>query len=119
MKYLMTLIIAGLFAAGAAMANEGDVDFSKLDTDGDGQLSRTEVAQDSELAAQFSTLDADGDGYLAETEVTAASLEMEDESSPTMQDTSATEGEVDTSEDEGDMSQDSEDDDMGETGDDY
>lgn len=70
MKKLMMLILAGLFSAGMAVANEGDkVNFDELDQDGDGQLSRTEVAQDSELAAQFSTLDADGDGYLAQTEV--------------------------------------------------
>ncbi|MBW3567038.1 MAG: EF-hand domain-containing protein [Proteobacteria bacterium] len=76
MKKLMMLVLAGLFSAGMAFANEGDkVNFDELDQDGDGQLSRTEVAQDSELAAQFSTLDADGDGYLAQTEVKDASME--------------------------------------------
>ena len=69
MNKLLTLILAGMFATGVAIANEDKYEFSKLDKDGDGQLSRTEVAQNSELAAQFSTLDADGDGYLAETEV--------------------------------------------------
>lgn len=71
MKKLIMLFVAGLFTAGAAVANEG-VDFNKLDQDGDGQLSRTEVAQDAELAAQFSTIDANGDGYLDETEAQSA-----------------------------------------------
>ncbi|HEX6928589.1 MAG TPA: hypothetical protein VF267_05035 [Gammaproteobacteria bacterium] len=72
MKKLIMLFLAGLFSAGAAIANEGNVDFDKLDQDGDGQLSRTEVAQDAELAAQFSTIDANGDGYLDQTEAQSA-----------------------------------------------
>lgn len=78
MKRLITLIIAGMFSMGLAVAGGGDkekVNFSELDKDGDGQLSRTEVAQNSELAAQFSTIDADGDGYIAETEMQEASME--------------------------------------------
>ena len=77
MKKLMMLVLAGLFSAGAAFAGGDDekVDFSKLDQDGDGQLSRTEVAQNAELAAQFSTIDANGDGYLAEDEVSNADVQ--------------------------------------------
>ncbi|HEX6928488.1 MAG TPA: hypothetical protein VF267_04520 [Gammaproteobacteria bacterium] len=75
MKKLLMLTLAGLFSAGAAVANEG-VDFDKLDADGDGQLSRTEVAQNSELAAQFSTVDANGDGYLSQTETQEVSLQQ-------------------------------------------
>lgn len=77
MKRLITLIIAGMFSMGLAVAG-GDkekVNFSELDKDGDGQLSRTEVAQNSELAAQFSTIDADGDGYVAEEELQNAEFE--------------------------------------------
>ena len=77
MKKLMMLVLAAVFSAGAAYAG-GDkekVDFSNLDQDGDGQLSRTEVAQNAELAAQFSTIDANGDGYLAEDEVSNADVQ--------------------------------------------
>lgn len=77
MKKLMMLVLAGLFSTGVAVAGGGDkVDFSKLDQDGDGQLSRTEVAQNAELAAQFSTIDADGDGYLAQDEVQGAEVQQ-------------------------------------------
>lgn len=79
MKKLMMLILAGLFSAGAAFANEGDVDFDKLDQDGDGQLSRTEVAQNAELAAQFSTIDANGDGYLDQDEAQGAQSQGQDQ----------------------------------------
>ncbi|HEX7046145.1 MAG TPA: hypothetical protein VF275_01055 [Gammaproteobacteria bacterium] len=73
MKKLMMLFLAGLFSAGVAVANEGDkVNFDQLDQDGDGQLSRTEVAQNAELAAQFSTIDANGDGYLDQNEAKSA-----------------------------------------------
>lgn len=77
MKKLLMLILAAIFSTGLALAggDKDTVNFSELDKDGDGQLSRTEVAQNSELAAQFSTIDADGDGYLAENEVDDASLE--------------------------------------------
>ena len=77
MKKLMMLVLAGLFSAGVAVAGGDDekVNFSKLDKDGDGQLSRTEVAQNAELAAQFSTIDANGDGYLAEDEVGNADVQ--------------------------------------------
>ncbi len=77
MKKLLMLILAGLFSAGVAVANEGDkVNFDQLDQDGDSQLSRTEVAQDSNLAAQFSTLDANGDGYLDQDEAKTASSDQ-------------------------------------------
>lgn len=80
MKKLLMLFIAGLFSAGVAVANDDQVSFDKLDQDGDGQLSRTEVAQDANLAAQFSTLDADGDGYLNQDEAKeTSSTEEEDD----------------------------------------
>lgn len=80
MKKLLMLILAGLFSAGVAVANE-DVNFEQLDQDGDSQLSRTEVSQDSELAAQFSTLDANGDGYLDKDEAkSSSSSESQDDS---------------------------------------
>lgn len=76
MKKLLMLVLAGVFSTGVAVAGGDDkVDFSKLDQDGDGQLSRTEVAQNAELAAQFSTIDADGDGYLAQDEVQGADVQ--------------------------------------------
>lgn len=76
MKKLMMLMLAALFSAGAAFAE--DVDFDALDQDGDGQLSRTEVAQDSTLAANFSRMDTNGDGYLSEDEVNTGSMDEQD-----------------------------------------
>src|SRR5690606_12346452 len=66
MKKLSMVILAGMFSAGAAYAQ--DINFDEMDQDGDGQLSRTEVAQDGNLAANFSRMDADGDGYLSRNE---------------------------------------------------
>lgn len=77
MKKLSTLFIAGMFSLGTAAFAQDDVNFEELDQDGDGQLSRTEVAQNGDLAANFSRLDADGDGYLGPDEAQTASLENE------------------------------------------
>lgn len=77
MKKLSTLVIAGMFSVGTAAFAQDDVNFDELDQDSDGQLSRTEVAQNGDLAANFSRLDADGDGYLSQDETRNASLETE------------------------------------------
>lgn len=79
MKKISTLFIAGLFSMGTAAFAQDDVNFDELDQDSDGQLSRTEVAQNGDLAANFSRLDADGDGYLSQDEAQNASLESEGE----------------------------------------
>lgn len=77
MEKLSTLLIAGMFSFGTAAFAQDDVNFEELDQDGDGQLSRTEVAQNGDLAANFSRLDADGDGYLAREEAQTASMKNE------------------------------------------
>lgn len=76
MRKLIAPIVAGLFVIGAAHAEE-DVNFEELDQDGDGQLSRTDVAQDPYLAANFTRLDSDGDGYLNQEELDGADMEGE------------------------------------------
>lgn len=50
--------------AATAGAQGGQVTWSDLDTDGDGNLSRAEAAALPELASVFDQADADGDGVL-------------------------------------------------------
>lgn len=76
MKRFAAPVLASLFALGVAFADE-DVNFEALDQDGDGQLSRTDVAQDPYLAANFSRFDADGDGYLSQAEVEDAYMQRD------------------------------------------
>lgn len=47
-------------------------DFSKLDTNHDGKLSKDEAMSDPTLSAKFTELDSDKDGLLSETEMNAA-----------------------------------------------
>lgn len=42
--------------------------WARLDTDGDGQISRSEGSADAEFKADFSTMDADSDGYISDSE---------------------------------------------------
>ena len=47
-------------------------DYSKLDLDGDGKISKDEAATDPTLSYNFSKLDKDRDGALSSTELSAA-----------------------------------------------
>lgn len=55
----------------APPAAQGQVTWTDLDTDGDGNLSREEAAALPELAAVFDQADADGDGVLTPQEYEA------------------------------------------------
>src|SRR5262245_14162516 len=46
--------------------------FESLDTDGDGRISKTEAAANSDVTAQFSRYDQNGDGYIERAEVNSA-----------------------------------------------
>ena len=50
--------------AEAPQAQQGQVTWADLDTDGDGRLSQTEAAGLEGLAQVFSDVDADGDGFI-------------------------------------------------------
>ena len=47
-------------------------DRKKLDTDGDGRISRAEAAAAPRLAEHFDAIDTNGDGYLSQDEMKAA-----------------------------------------------
>ena len=73
--------LALLLAAGAAFAQQSpppastgtsSMDYSKLDTNGDGVISKDEAKGDPTLSSQFSTLDADKDGKLSSAELAKA-----------------------------------------------
>lgn len=50
--------------AEAPQAQQGQVTWADLDTDGDGRISRAEAAALEGLAQVFDDVDADGDGYV-------------------------------------------------------
>ena len=50
--------------AEAPQAQQGQVTWADLDTDGDGKLSQAEAAGLAGLAQVFSEVDADGDGFI-------------------------------------------------------
>jgi EF hand len=72
--------LAIVLAAGAAFAQQtppaptgtSSMDYSKLDTNGDGVISKDEAKGDPSLSSQFSTLDADKDGKLSSSELAKA-----------------------------------------------
>ncbi|WP_269522128.1 EF-hand domain-containing protein [Coraliomargarita parva] len=53
--------------------------FKKLDTDGDKQLSKEEVADAKRLSENFDKIDADSDGYLTPEELRAHMKQMREE----------------------------------------
>lgn len=77
--------LAAVLAAGAAFAQQtpppassspsadtSSMDYSKLDTNGDGVISKDEAKGDANLSSQFSTLDTDKDGKLSSSELAKA-----------------------------------------------
>jgi EF hand len=72
--------LALMLAAGAAFAQQSPpattgapaMDYSKLDTNGDGVISKDEAKGDPTLSSQFATLDADKDGKLSSSELAKA-----------------------------------------------
>jgi hypothetical protein len=72
MKNLVRIGIAGValaFAGGAlAQGKSGPAEFSSVDQNKDGKVSKSEAQAYSELNSQFATLDADRDTYLSQTE---------------------------------------------------
>ena len=48
------------------------VHISKIDTDGDGRISRAEAAAHPKLAQNFDRIDTNGDGFLSKDELRAA-----------------------------------------------
>ena len=80
-KWILTAAVAVMMTAPAAMAGEhGKMEFGKgehhakmmekVDTDGDGKVSREEFINSH--AARFDKMDTDGDGFLSEEEMKAA-----------------------------------------------
>ncbi len=70
------LAILGLFAAGAA-ASVQPADFDNLDRNGDGYLSRIEIAAVPDIARRFAQFDSDKDRRLSRAEYAAAREENE------------------------------------------
>lgn len=63
---LAALSIAGLSMASASAFAGGD--FEKLDTDGNGSISVTEASVSTSLTEQFADLDTNADGELSKSE---------------------------------------------------
>jgi len=79
-KFLMTTALTLAFAA-PAMANGGtattdakkaDAWFSKIDTDGDGKISKEE--HDTFSDNMFTQMDTNGDGFISKDEMKAAKM---------------------------------------------
>ena len=56
----------------SAQSSEQSADYSKLDKNGDGSISKDEAKMDPTLSAKFSDLDKDANGSLSTTELSAA-----------------------------------------------
>ena len=52
-------------AGGASQGGSASLQFSTVDTNGDGRISSAEAQSHSSLRSSFSTLDANSDGYLS------------------------------------------------------
>lgn len=64
--------VAGLVALlCSAAAFAGDTDYSKLDTNGDGSISKDEAKADADITANFDQLDTDKNGSLSDAELKA------------------------------------------------
>ena len=63
---------AGEDPSTTAQSGAQAVDYSKLDTNADGMISKDEAATDATLTSKFSMLDKDKDGSLSSTELSAA-----------------------------------------------
>jgi EF hand len=59
----------------SAQSSEQSADYSKLDVNGDGNISMDEAKADPTLSAKFNDLDKDGSGSLSTTELSAAKSE--------------------------------------------
>lgn len=93
MKRLTALFFVTAFASGAALASE-EFSFETADANGDGQLSQTEVSNDTRVSANFDTWDENGDGFLDQSEVDnglAGGNEYETISDPTSNDSTSDE----------------------------
>lgn len=80
-----TLLSSGSWAAAQGQspdANGAASEFERLDTDGDGRLSRSEAAAKSPLDSHFYLADLDEDGTLDEVEFRAFEILMETVESP-------------------------------------
>ncbi len=94
-KYL-ALLAGAMLATGAVAGDKdhsmksADQKFSRLDTNQDSAISKSEASQDEKLSATFASVDADGDGQLSQTEFTAHVADSEGQSSGDW--SSATEG---------------------------
>ena len=73
---MRTLLFAASLAAGA-MAYAQAADFSELDRNGDGYLSRIEAAAEPEIAKRFAQFDTDNDRRLSREEYLAARQDNE------------------------------------------
>ena len=70
--------LAALLSVGTAFAQEPatggteSMDYTKLDANGDGKISKDEAVGDASLSANFDALDADKNGSLSASELKAA-----------------------------------------------
>ena len=70
-KVAFVLAMCAATMASVATAAAPEQRFEKLDTNGDGRLSREEAASHPELAQRFAHIDANKDGFLSREELTA------------------------------------------------
>lgn len=76
MKTLSHIILATLFGAGTAVANER-VNFDQRDTDGDGKLSQNEWAKIGDINVSFEQIDQNNDQQLDKQEIRDSKLSLE------------------------------------------
>ena len=67
--FVLAISVATMASIATAAAPEQR--FEKLDTNGDGRLSREETSAYPELAKQFAKIDANKDGFISHDELTA------------------------------------------------